>query len=81
MTDLDQRLWLYNGAPLVAFYDTLGIRRTYSRLKPAASSRGFWTLCISLDLVYNYNLDFLYARLSILDMSGVATKGPLSLAR
>ena len=29
-----QRLWLYNGAPLVAFYDTLGIRRTYSRLKP-----------------------------------------------
>ena len=28
-----QRLWLYNGAPLVAFYDTLGIRRTYSRLK------------------------------------------------
>ena len=26
--------WLYNGAPLVAFYDTLGIRRTYSRLKP-----------------------------------------------
>ena len=34
-----QRLWLYNGAPLVAFYDTLGIRRTYSRLKPPASSR------------------------------------------
>ena len=29
-----QRLWLYNGAPLVAFYDTLEIRRTYSRLKP-----------------------------------------------
>ena len=25
---------------LVAFYDTLGIRRTYSRLKPLASSRG-----------------------------------------
>ena len=35
-----QRLWLYNGAPLVAFFDTLGIRRTYSRLKPPASSRG-----------------------------------------
>ena len=35
-----QRLWLYNGAPLVAFYDTLGIRRTYSRLKPPAPSRG-----------------------------------------
>ena len=34
------RLWLYNGAPLVVFYDTLGIRRTYSRLKPPASSRG-----------------------------------------
>ena len=29
-----QRLWLYNSAPLVAFYDTLGIRRMYSRLKP-----------------------------------------------
>ena len=36
-----QRLWLYNGAALVAFYDTLGIRRTYSRLKPPASSRGW----------------------------------------
>ena len=35
-----QRLWLYNGASLVAFYDTLGIRRTYSRLNPPASSRG-----------------------------------------
>ena len=35
-----QRLWLYNGAPLIAFYDRLGIRRTYSRLKPPASSRG-----------------------------------------
>ena len=35
-----QQLWLYNGAPLVAFYDMLGIRRTYSRLKPPASSRG-----------------------------------------
>ena len=37
-----QRLWLYNGTPLVAFYDTLGIRRTYSRLKPPASSRGIY---------------------------------------
>ena len=35
-----QRLWQYNGAPLVAFYDTLGIRRMYSRLKPPAPSRG-----------------------------------------
>ena len=35
-----QRLWLYNGAPYVAFYDTLRIRRTYSQLKPPASSRG-----------------------------------------
>ena len=39
-----QRLWLYNGFPLVAFYDTLGIRRTYSRLKLPASSRGYITL-------------------------------------
>ena len=31
--------------PLVAFYDTLGIRRTYSRLKPPASSRGSFMLC------------------------------------
>ena len=31
----------HSGTPphLVAFYDTLGIRRTYSRLKPPASSR------------------------------------------
>ena len=42
-----QRLWLYNGAPLVAFYDTLGIRRTYSRLKPPASPRG-WLKCNSI---------------------------------
>ena len=35
-----QRLWLYNCAPLFAFHDTLGIRRTYSPLKPPASSRG-----------------------------------------
>ena len=27
---------------LVAFYDTLGIRRTYSRLKLPASPRGIW---------------------------------------
>ena len=40
-----QRLWLYNGAPLVAFYDTLGIRRTYFRLKPPASSRGIMGVC------------------------------------
>ena len=39
-----QRLWLYNGAPLVAFYDTLGIQRTYSQLKPPASSRGTWCM-------------------------------------
>ena len=40
-----QRLWLYNGALLVAFYDTLGIRRTYSRPKPPASSRGELYTC------------------------------------
>ena len=42
-----QRLWLYNGAPLVAFYDTLGIRRTYSRLEPPASSRGLELLAFT----------------------------------
>ena len=35
-----QRPWLYNGAPLVSFYDTLGIRRTYSRLKPRRPHEG-----------------------------------------
>ena len=25
---------IYNGAPLASFYDTLGIRRAYSRLNP-----------------------------------------------
>ena len=35
-----QRLWLYNGTPLVAFYDTLGIRRSYSRLKPRRTHGG-----------------------------------------
>ena len=32
--------WFRHTAPLVAFYDTLGIRKTYSRLKPPAPSRG-----------------------------------------
>ena len=31
---------------LVAFYDTLGIRRTYSRLKPPASSLGHTTVIL-----------------------------------
>ena len=35
---------LYNGGPLVAFNDTLGIRRTYSWLKPPA------TLCIKIQV-------------------------------
>ena len=47
-----QRPWLYNGAPLVTFYDTLGIRRTYSRLKPSASSRG--SVQSKLNLGYNF---------------------------
>ena len=36
-----QRLRLYNGAPFRRLYDTLGIRRTSSRLKPPASLRGY----------------------------------------
>ena len=40
-----QRLWPYNGAPLVAFY---GIRRTYSRLKSPASSRGHCKISIPI---------------------------------
>ena len=47
-----QRLWLYNGSNLVAFYDTLGIRSTYSRLYPPASSRG--KLVSSIDLRLSY---------------------------
>ena len=54
-----QRLWLYNGAPLVAFYDTLGIRTMYSRLKPPASSRGYlshhYIAEISLNVTLNHN--------------------------
>ena len=37
----------YNGAPLVAFYDTLGIRRTYSRLEPPGVPHGG---------IYNWNI-------------------------
>ena len=33
--------WFRHTAPCVIFYDTLGIRRTYSRLKPPAPSRGY----------------------------------------
>ena len=32
--------WFRHTAPLVAFYDMLGIRRTYYRLKPPAPSQG-----------------------------------------
>ena len=49
-----QRLWLYNGAPLVAFYDTLGIRRTYSRLKSPASSRGMEDSSESFENTHSY---------------------------
>ena len=52
-----QRLWLYNGAPLVAFYDTLGIRRTYSRLKPPASSRGSCRSVTQSSLYTSINLN------------------------
>ena len=37
--------------PLVAFYDTLGIRMTYSRLKSPASTRGTW--CREHNLIAN----------------------------
>ena len=50
-----QQLWLYNGAPLVAFYDTLGIRRTYSRLKPRRPHGGdiAMTMCyFSITILY-----------------------------
>ena len=59
-----QRLWIYNGAPLVAFYDTLGIRRTYSRLKPRRphggpslkkefeSSFKFYVTCNDISVIY-----------------------------
>ena len=47
-----QRLWLYNGAPLVAFYDTLGIRWTFYRLKPPACSRGDRVTRGRRDLLY-----------------------------
>ena len=52
-----QRLWLYNGAPSGAFYDTLGIRRMYSRHKPPASSRGS-----SRNTRSSSNLDYIVPR-------------------
>ena len=58
--------WFRHTAPLVAFYDTLGIRRTYSRLKPLASvrrgggGRGKCTRCwrddMSRDVLYGCNI-------------------------
>ena len=42
---------------LVAFYDTLGIRRTYSRPKPPASSRGRSNLAVRS---YDPDTDFCY---------------------
>ena len=45
------------GAPLVPFYDTLGIRRTYYRLKPPASSRGKISFCFK-NFVDNYLRNF-----------------------
>ena len=56
-----QRLWLYNGAPLVAFYDTLGIRRTYSQLKPPASSRGDVNIAFSTKMHIISNVPFIFA--------------------
>ena len=56
-----QRPRLYNGAPLVAFYDTLGIRRTYSRLKPPASPRGPGCLGrISTGVTVTFSMEWLY---------------------
>ena len=62
-----QRLWLYNGAPLVAFYDTLGIRRRYSRLKPSASSRGNGGIAIDITLyIRTTSLIFLWGILFVI---------------
>ena len=36
-----------NGAPLVAFYDTLWIRRTHSRLKPQRPHGGSTNDCVA----------------------------------
>ena len=49
------RLWLYNVAPLVAFYDTLVIRRMYSQLKPPASARGLTPRVTKTTAIYWYN--------------------------
>ena len=62
-----QRLRQYNGAPLVAFYDTLGIRRTYSRLKPPASS---WEK-VSVESVEEFtDQDKIFKRCALYDVSG-----------
>ena len=44
---LYQRLWLYNGASIVAFYDMLGIRKTYPQLQPRK------TLCVHFHNKYS----------------------------
>ena len=60
-----QRPRLYNDAPLDAFYDTLGIRRTYSRLTPPASSRGNTLIRMFLEVMcanakhrFNFKITF-----------------------
>ena len=42
---------------LIAFYDTLGIRRTYSRLKPPASSRGKFSTVIRIEIFSCQNIN------------------------
>ena len=50
-----------NDAPLIAFYDTLEIRRTYSRLKPPASSRGTHAFELGSDYRYFFKVSIYHA--------------------
>ena len=57
---------------LVAFYDTLGIRRTYSRLKPPASPRGQYEYVkikhITVEMIWGEGLQWFFS--TIADLPG-----------
>ena len=65
--------WFRHTAPLVTFYDTLGIRRTYSRLKPPAPSRGFFIFSCFCWNKYTYSI--LYCSKVIVNVYKFTTDG------
>ena len=75
-----QRLRLYNGAPLAAFYDMLGLRRTSSRLKPPGVLTGVFVLNVTLnDSIQVLSHIHLYPYIRILLHFGIRWKQILIL--